>query len=52
MYSEPVTIEKDGEVFDIYVMDSEGLGGVDKNQNYDTKIFTLTVLLSNFLVFN
>ena len=33
-------------------MDSEGLGGVDKNQNYDTKIFTLTVLLSSFLVFN
>lgn len=30
-YSEPITIEKDGEVFDIYVMDSEGLGGVDKN---------------------
>lgn len=30
-YSEPITIEKDGEIFDIYVMDSEGLGGVDKN---------------------
>jgi hypothetical protein len=52
IYSEPITIEKDGEVFDIYVMDSEGLGGVDKNQNYDMKIFTLTVLLSSFLVFN
>lgn len=52
VYSEPITIEKDGEVFDIYVMDSEGLGGVDKNQNYDTKIFTLTVLLSSFFVFN
>ena len=52
IYSEPVTIQKDEEVFDIYLMDSEGLGGVDKNQNYDTKIFTLTVLLSSFLVFN
>ena len=30
-YSEPITIEKDGEIFDIYVMDSEGLGGVDKH---------------------
>jgi hypothetical protein len=33
-------------------MDSEGLGGVDKNSTHDTKIFTLTVLLSSFLVFN
>jgi Tol biopolymer transport system component len=30
-YSEPITIEKDNEIFDIYIMDSEGLGGVDKN---------------------
>ena len=52
IYSEPITLEKDGEVFDIFVMDSEGLGGVDKNQNYDMKIFTLTVLLSSFLIFN
>ena len=52
IYSEPITLEKEGEVFDIFVMDSEGLGGVDKNQNYDMKIFTLTVLLSSFLIFN
>lgn len=51
-YSEPITIEKDGEIFDIYVMDSEGLGGVDKNHNYDTKIFTLATLLSSFLIYN
>ena len=30
-YSEPITIEKDNEIFDIYIMDTEGLGGVDKN---------------------
>ena len=51
-YSEPIIIEKDGEVFDIYIMDSEGLGGVDKHQNYDIKIFTLSVLLSSFLIYN
>lgn len=33
-------------------MDSEGLGGVDKNQNYDIKIFTLAILLSSFLIYN
>jgi hypothetical protein len=51
-YSEPITIEKDNEIFDIYIMDSEGLGGVDKNQNYDVKIFTLAVLLSSFMIYN
>ena len=25
MYAEPITIEKDGEVFDIFFIDSEGL---------------------------
>lgn len=51
-WSEPVTIEKDGEIFDIYLMDSEGLGGTEKNLTYDTKIFTLAVLLSSFLIYN
>jgi len=51
-WSEPVTIEKDGEIFDIFLMDSEGLGGTEKNLTYDTKIFTLAVLLSSFLIYN
>ena len=51
-FSEPITIEKEGQVYDIYVMDSEGLGGVDKDQNYDVKIFTLSMLLSSFLIYN
>ena len=51
-YSDPITIEKDNEIFDIYVMDTEGLGGVDKNMNYDVKIFTLSVLISSFLIYN
>ena len=51
-YSEPITIEKDNEIFDIYIMDSEGLGGTDKNHNYDVKIFTLATLLSSFMIYN
>jgi hypothetical protein len=51
-FSEPITIEKDNEIFDIFIMDSEGLGGVEKNQNYDIKIFTLSLLLSSFLIYN
>lgn len=33
-------------------MDTEGLGGTDKNINYDDKIFTLSVLISSFLIYN
>jgi hypothetical protein len=33
-------------------MDSEGLGGVDKNQNYDIQIFTMAMLLSSFFIYN
>jgi hypothetical protein len=51
-YSEPITIKKDEDIIDIYIMDSEGLGGVDKNQNYDVQIFTLAMLLSSFFIFN
>jgi Guanylate-binding protein, N-terminal domain len=39
-------------VFEVFLVDSEGLGGVDKNQSYDMKLFALTVLLSSFLIFN
>lgn len=51
-YSEPITIKKDEEIIDIYVMDCEGLGGVDKSQNYDIQIFTLGILLSSFFIYN
>jgi len=30
-YKEPITIERDGEIMDVFIMDSEGLGGVDKH---------------------
>lgn len=33
-------------------MDTEGLGGVDRNINYDIKIFTLAILLSSFMIYN
>lgn len=52
MYSEPIDVELDGQVFEVFLVDSEGLGGVDKNQSYDMKLFALTVLLSSYLVFN
>ncbi len=31
VYSEPITIEREGDIYDVYLLDSEGLGGLDKN---------------------
>lgn len=52
IFSEPITIKKEEEIIDVYFMDSEGLGGVDKTQNHDIQIFTLSLLLSSFFIFN
>jgi hypothetical protein len=52
IFSEPITIKKEEEIIDVYFMDSEGLGGVDKTQNHDIQIFTLALLLSSFFIFN
>ena len=36
----------------IFFMDTEGIGDVSKNPEYDNKIFTLAVLLSSYFIFN
>lgn len=36
----------------IIIIDTEGLGAYDEDENHDTKIFLLGLLLSSFLLFN
>ena len=36
----------------IIVVDSEGTGGLDEDQNHDMRIFSLALLLSSFFVYN
>lgn len=33
-------------------MDSEGIGGLEKDNNYDVKLMTLAMLLSSVLIYN
>lgn len=44
--------EKDGEQLPIIIVDTEGLGAFDEEQNHDTKIFLLALLMSSLLVYN
>ena len=38
--------------FPVFVIDTEGLGAIDEDSNYDTKIFLLAILLCSLLVYN
>lgn len=53
VWSEPIKIKSnEGEEFDVLVMDSEGKGAIDEDQNHDTRIFLLATLLSSLLIYN
>ena len=41
-----------GEEFDVLIMDTEGIGAIDEDQNHDTRIFLLATLLSSLLIYN
>lgn len=34
------------------IIDSEGIGAFDEDENHDTKIFLLAMLLSSFFIYN
>lgn len=34
------------------LIDTEGFGGIDENQNHDTRIFLIALLLSSFFIYN
>jgi hypothetical protein len=42
----------EGENVSIVVIDTEGIGAVDEDQNHDTKIFTLAILASSCFIYN
>ena len=53
MWATPlVGYAEDGEKMNVLVVDSEGIGGLDEDGNHDMRIFSLTLLLSSFFVYN
>jgi hypothetical protein len=50
MWSRPVYSEKENMY--IFFLDSEGCGSTDKHEEYDIKIFTLSVLISSYFMYN
>jgi hypothetical protein len=50
IWSKPVYIPKDN--LNIIFMDTEGLDSVDRNSDTDARLFSLTVLLSSYFIYN
>ena len=42
----------DGQPLNVLILDSEGMGGLDEDNNHDLRIFSLAVLLSSFFIYN
>jgi hypothetical protein len=34
------------------IVDTEGIGGLDEDNNHDMRIFTLAILLSSYFLYN
>lgn len=41
-----------GDQINVIVIDSEGLGGIDEDNNHDMRIFSLALLISSYFVYN
>lgn len=41
-----------GEPINVIIVDSEGLGGIDEDNNHDMRIFSLAMLISSYFVYN
>lgn len=52
MWSGKLTTEHNGETLRMLLIDSEGIGAFDEDENHDTKIFLLALLLSSFFIYN
>ena len=44
--------EYQGEKLKILLIDSEGIGAFDEDENHDTKIFLLALLLCSYFIYN
>ena len=53
IWSKPIEIEKqNGEKMKCLIIDSEGIGAFNEDQNHDTRIFLLALLISSYFIYN
>ena len=42
----------EGEMMNILIIDSEGIGSLNEDQTHDTRIFSLAILLGSCFIYN
>ena len=52
MWTQLLETQYQGEPLQVIIIDSEGIGAFDEDENHDTKIFLLAMLLSSFFIYN
>lgn len=54
IWTKPIEIEKHGgePPYKVFIIDSEGIGAFNEDQNHDTRIFLLALLLSSYFIYN
>lgn len=53
IWGKPVDgITPDGDPIKVLVLDTEGLGATDEEQNHDVRIFSLAILLASYFIYN
>jgi len=53
IWNKPISgTSPDGSPLSILIIDTEGIGATDEDQNHDSKIFTLALLLSSYFIYN
>ena len=53
IWGQPITgFTPDGAPINVIVVDSEGIGGLDVDNNHDMRIFSLALLLASYFLYN
>ncbi len=55
MWTKPIEIDRSSTGEDplkVFIIDSEGIGACSEDQNHDTRIFLLALLLSSYFIYN
>lgn len=52
IWNKPITINEKGQKYKVLIVDSEGIGAFNEDQNHDTRIFLLALLLSSYFIYN
>jgi GTPase SAR1 family protein len=51
-WGRPIEATKNGKKIYYILIDTEGIGSIQQDQTYDAKIFSLTLLLSSYFIYN